>query len=233
MRHEMTATTPAQSTFVLVHGGGDGAWNWHLVEAELRDSGHDVVAVDLPTDRSAGLDECADAVVQAMGHRRNLVVVAHSFGGFIGPLVCDRVPVDALVLVAAMIPKPGEAPKDWWDNTGLVRARRELGLDKYDDYATYYHDVPPDLAVEAQSRERDFPSSRTYGETWPLSAWPDVATHYLLCRDDRMFPAAWMRQLVRDRLGIKADEIDGGHYVILSRPIEVARQLEMYVAPRT
>jgi len=36
------------ATYVLIHGAGDVAWYWHLVEVELREHGHDVVAVDLP-----------------------------------------------------------------------------------------------------------------------------------------------------------------------------------------
>jgi hypothetical protein len=35
------------ATFVLIHGAGDSGWYWHLVEAELRRRGHDVVAPDL------------------------------------------------------------------------------------------------------------------------------------------------------------------------------------------
>ena len=220
------------ATFVLIHGAGDGAWNWHLVEAALRVGGHDVVAVDLPTDESAGLGECADAVVAAIGERRNLVVVAHSFGGFVAPLVCERSPAEALVLLAAMVPAPGEAPRDWWDNTGLSAARSETGLDRHDQYATYYHDVPADLAAEAISRERGFPSTRSYVEPWQLAAWPNVPTHYLLCRDDHFLPAAWARRLARERLGIIAEEIDGGHCVMLSRPTELARQLASYTNGR-
>jgi pimeloyl-ACP methyl ester carboxylesterase len=68
-------------------------------------------------------------------------------------------------------------------------------------------------------------------EPWPLDAWPDVPTRYLLCRDDRMFPAAWARRHARERLGIEADEIDGGHYITLSRPLELAERLASYVAP--
>jgi hypothetical protein len=33
-----------------------------------------------------------------------------------------------------------------------------------------------------------------------------------------MFTAAWARRHARERLGIEADEMDGGHYVALSRP---------------
>ncbi len=33
------------STFVLIHGAGDGGWYCHLVEAELRTHGHEVGSV--------------------------------------------------------------------------------------------------------------------------------------------------------------------------------------------
>src|SRR6188472_4480872 len=103
------------ANFAFIHGAGDVGWYWHLVEAELRARGHDTVAPDLPCDDdSAGLAEYADAVVQAIGDRDDLIVVAQSFGGFTAPLVCDRVAVRMLVLVAPMIPAPGEAPADYW-----------------------------------------------------------------------------------------------------------------------
>ena len=46
-----------------------------------------------------------------------------------------------------------------------------------------------------------------------------------------MFPAPWARRHARERLGIEADEIDGGHYITLSRPLELAERLASYVAP--
>jgi pimeloyl-ACP methyl ester carboxylesterase len=107
------------ATYVLIHGAGDCGWYWHLVDAQLRERGHDVVAPDLPSDDdSAGLSAYADTVLDAIGDRTGLVVVGQSFGGFTAPLVCDRVAADLLVLVAGMIPSPGEAPEDWWANTG-------------------------------------------------------------------------------------------------------------------
>ena len=67
-------------------------------------------------------------------------------------------------------------------------------------------------------------------EPWPLDAWPDVPTRYLLCTQDRFFPAAWMRGVVRERLGITPDEIESGHCPALSRPAELADRLEAYRA---
>jgi hypothetical protein len=61
------------ATFVLIHGGGDVGWYWHLVERELRQRGHDALVPDLPCDDdSAGLAEYADVVVEAIGGRRGL-----------------------------------------------------------------------------------------------------------------------------------------------------------------
>lgn len=53
----------------------------------------------------------------------------------------------------------------------------------------------------------------------PTSSHP---TRYLLCRGDRMFPAMWARRHARQRLGIEPDEIDGGHYIALARPSQLA-----------
>jgi alpha-beta hydrolase superfamily lysophospholipase len=94
------------ATYVLIHGAGDVGWYWHLVQAELRGHGHDVVVMDLPVDD---------------------------------------------------------------DSAGL-------------------------------------------------SAYADV-------------PAAWVRRVVRDRLGITSDEIDSGHTPALSHPSELVRRLETYRAP--
>ncbi len=224
------------TTYVLIHGAADGAWYWHLLAAELRERGHGVVAMDLPSDDdSAGLSEYADTVVDAIGDRTDLVVVAQSFGGFTGPLVCDRVSVDLLILVAGMIPAPGEPPDDWWKNTGYERAKHEqdehdgTGGANDDAIATFLHDVPPDLAADAIRRARD-QSSTPMDTPWPLEAWPDVPTRFLLCRDDRFFPAELMRRVAHDRLGITPDEIDGGHCIALSRPKELADRLEAFVA---
>ncbi|MEV0382134.1 alpha/beta hydrolase [Nonomuraea sp. NPDC050643] len=214
------------ATFALIHGGGGSAWDWHLLEPELRRRGHDVVAVDLPVeDENAGLLDYADTVVEAVGDRRELVVVAHSWGGFVGPLVCARTPADLLVLVTAMIPVPGEPPSEWWANTGFEKV-------ELDTVELFLHDVPKEVAKELLTKERR-QTDKAANEPWPLGAWPDVPTRFLLCRDDRFFTADFMRRVVRDRLGITPDEIDGGHAPMLARPKELADRLEGYLTGRS
>ncbi len=128
------------ATFVLIHGAGDVGWYWHLVEAELRARGHDAIAPDLPCDDdSAGLPEYANTVVDAIGDRQHLVVVGQSLAGFTAPIVCTRVAVDLLVLLAPMIPAPGDSPVSYWTSTGYESEDR----DHYDDTIDiFYQDVP-------------------------------------------------------------------------------------------
>jgi pimeloyl-ACP methyl ester carboxylesterase len=224
------------ATFVLIHGAGDVGWYWHLVEAQLRARGHDVLAPDLPSeDETKGLDETADAVVLEIGDRRDLVVVGQSFGGFTAPLIAARLPVKLLVYLAAMVPAPGERPADWWSNTGYGEAAKEAaatdgGLTGHPDpFISFYNGVPRDLAEEALSYERG-QSEASQAEPWPLEAHPDVPTKFILCKDDRFFPADFFRRIVPERLGIVPDEIPGCHCVALSHPKELTDQLESYLS---
>lgn len=226
------------ATYVLIPGAGGDAWYWHLLEAELRGRGREVVAVDLPAhDDSAGLAEYANAVVDAISDRTGLVLVAQSLGGLTAPLVCGRVPVDLLVMLNAMVPSPGETPGEWWANTGHATARAEQAardgrdLDAGEDLRdTFFHDVSSGVVAEAWERGEPRQSGAPLAWPWPLTEWPDVPTRFLQGRDDRFFPVEFQRRVVRERLGITPDEMDGGHLVALSRPKELADRLEAYLA---
>jgi pimeloyl-ACP methyl ester carboxylesterase len=210
------------SAYVLIHGAGSDSWYWHLVAPRLRALGHDVVAVDLPCDDdAAGLQQYADSVVDAVGDRSELILVAQSLAGFTAPLVCTRLPVTLLVLVAAMVPAPGESPGEWWVNTGHVFP------DPFDPAVVFAHDLPSALAAESLQHLRE-QSGTPFEQPWPLDAWPDVPTRFLLCRDDRFFPAEFQRRVVQDRLGIVPDEMGGGHLPALARPDELVQRLEAY-----
>lgn len=171
--------------------------------------------------------------MNAVGDRTGLVVVSHSPGGFTAPLGCDGVQAKLLVLVAGMIPAPDETFEAWWGNTNYRQAKRQQAeregraADEDDDVmATFYHDVPPELAEADMARGEG--RDEVPSEPWPLAAWPDVRTRYLLCRDDRCFPVDFARRVARERLGVTPDEIDGSHSPYLARPEELAARLEAY-----
>ena len=114
------------STYALIPGGGGDPWEWHRLVLELAARGHEALPIRLPADDdSAGWTEYADAVVDKLGDRRDVILVAASMGGFTAPIVSTKRPVELLVLLNAMIPVPGETFNTWWSNTDSGSARRE------------------------------------------------------------------------------------------------------------
>src|SRR5450631_80379 len=218
------------STFVLIPGAGGAAWYWHRVVPLLQDAGHEAIAVDLPgNDEVAGLREYTREVVNAIGDRVDVVIVAQSLGGFIAPLVSANVPVRALVLVNAMIPSPGETPGAWWGNTGSLQvsavAAEQGGYGTEFDPAVYFlHDVPPEVAATGEPHQRP-EAEVVFGSVCDFDAWPSVPIRVVVGADDRFFPVEFQRTLARDRLGVEADVLPGGHLIALARPLELARYL--------
>jgi pimeloyl-ACP methyl ester carboxylesterase len=224
------------ATYALIPGGGGDPWEWHRLVAELTSRGHDAIPIRLPAeDDKAGWSEYAEAVVDAIDGRDNVILVAASMGGFTAPIVCTRRRIDLLVLVNAMLPVPGETFNEWGANTGSGSARREyhasLGLssvDAEDAAVVYYHDFPSEIRAEAQARTWQDQSMARLNEPWPLASWPDVPTRVLAGRHDRMFPLEFQRRVARERLAIDVNEIDGGHMLALSNPAALADRLEAY-----
>lgn len=84
--------------------------------------------------------------------------------------------------------------------------------------------TPPASSSMPASSSAPSPSGAT-SSSWPLAAWPDVPRRFVLCTHDRMFPAPWLRRVVRQRLGLVPDELDSGHTPALSHPDELVRLL--------
>ena len=222
---------------VLVHGSYHGAWCWARLTPELEARGHRVISMDLPiSDPGAGASAYADAVVAAIGNASEPVVVGHSMAGLVIPLVAERHRVRRMIFLAAFLPVPG---------TSMAEQRRSEPVDATvapttaewtalgDDVwmvgpgtATelFYPDASPDLAAWAVARLRA-QSYRFMSEPSPLRAWPNVESRSIVCRDDRAINPDWVRVAARERLGVEAAEIDGGHSPFLTRPAELAELL--------
>jgi pimeloyl-ACP methyl ester carboxylesterase len=217
------------SSYLMIPGAGGAAWYWHRVVPLLEAAGHEAIAVDLPgPDPEAGLPEYTDAVLAAAGDRTGVVLVAGSLGGFTAPLVAARMPVRALVLVNAMIPVPGETPGQWWDATGALQARAEAaergGYGADFDLATYFlHDVPAKVLASGSGQQDE--TDAVFASRCDFTAWPDGPIRVVAGRDDRFFPAEFQRRVARDRLGIEADALPGGHLIALAEPGPLVRYL--------
>jgi len=214
----------------MVPGAGGAAWYWHRVAPLLRARGHEAIAVDLPGDDAArGLPEYADAVLGAIGDRRDVVVVGQSMGAFTAVAACARAVVSSLVLLNPMIPRPGETPGTWWDNTGAGPARVEAalagGYSAEFDLVTYFlHDIPEEVIASGEPHNRP-EADIAFTQPCAIERWPDVPTRVVAGRDDRFFPLEFQRRVARDRLGLDVEEVPGGHLAALSYPVELTDQL--------
>lgn len=223
-------------SFVLIPGAGGVAWYWHRVAPLLEEAGHEAIAVDLPgDDEESGFSAYADLVVRAVGAREP-ILVAQSLGGFTAPLVCERVRVEQLVFVNAMIPVPGETFGTWGKNTGSEAARKTAAKrggysTEFDDETYFFHDVPADVIAAGEGHERP-EAGVVFEEPCRFERWPDVPMHVIAGRDDRLFPIDFQRRVARERLHIDVDEIAGGHLVALSNPRELVDRLRSYVASK-
>jgi pimeloyl-ACP methyl ester carboxylesterase len=222
----------------LVHGSYHGAWCWDLLAPELERLGHHVITVDLPiSDPSLGAADYAKVVSDALGPRTKPMLVGHSMAGLVIPLVAARRPVRRLVFLAAFLPSTGRSANDQRAAEpidGRVPPIAEEWTDLGDDVwmigpntATelFYHDTPAAVARWATQRLRP-QSYRVLDEITPLAAWPDVERSSIVCREDRAINPEWVRTAARERLGVDAIELVGGHSPFLSRPSELARILD-------
>jgi pimeloyl-ACP methyl ester carboxylesterase len=221
------------STYILVPGAGGEAWYWSRVVPLLREAGHEAIAVELPTDdEDAGLIAYRGAILDAVDGRSNPILVAQSMGAFSAPLAAEPADAAALLLIAPMIPKPGESASEWWSATGSGAAYREAeaaaGRDPegpFDPMTGFFHDVAPEIVQEAEERGEPAQADKPFEEPWPLDAWPDIPTRVLVGRDDRLFPYAFARRVARERLAIEPDAIDTGHLPALAKPRELVEWL--------
>jgi pimeloyl-ACP methyl ester carboxylesterase len=223
-------------TFVLLPGAGGMAWYWHRVASVLRAARHEVIAVDLPADdERLGPSQYADIVIRAIGERSDIVLVAHSLGGFTAPLVCERVSVRVLTFVNAMIPLPGETAGEWWGNTGAEEARRaasmSAGYSAEFDLRTYFlHDVPAEV-LRGGPAEPHRQAGRVFTQPCDFQRWPRVPIHVVASAGDRFFPLEFQKRVARERLGLNAEVVEGGHLVAVSNPHQLSALLLHIAGP--
>ena len=232
------ASSPASAvshmtSVVLIPGAGGLGWYWHLVERDLRERGYDALAVDLAAYGRTGLPAYADAVVDAIGDRTDVALVAQSMGAFTAPLVWQRVPTRLLVFVNAMIPRPGETPGEWWDNVGSEQSRTAAAVrDGYGvefDLNTYFmHDVPERLVDEMRTRAAS-QLDESFDDVCTFTAWPPIPIYVVAGREDRFFPVELQQRVARDRLGVEPTVVPGGHLAALSYPEQLTDVIAGYL----
>jgi len=219
---------------VLVHGSYHGGWCFEPLVPALERLGHRAITVDLPiSDRAADLDAYADAVAAVIPPGSDPVIVGHSMGGLVVPLVPSRRPVARLIFLAAFLPVIGWSANDL-RTAEPIDPRTPPSTSEWTDLGDglwavgaatateiFFGDASPDLAAWAIERLRP-QSYKVFAEVTPLTEWPDVPCRSIVCRDDRAIDPDWVRRAAVERLSTTAVEIDGAHSPFMTRPAELA-----------
>ena len=227
------------ATFGLIHGAWHGAWCWTRVVAELERLGHAALTVDMPVDRrEATTVDYADAAVAAFGGAGHLIVVAHSMAGLVAPLIADRLPLSGIAYLCAVLRRPGRSlaedhkaglntdisPPDF----GKELKRDAEGLSYWPGAADaarhLYQDATDADAHWAFSRLRH--QKGYWSDRAPLADWPAAPAASIVCAEDRAINPAWSRRVARDWLNVEPLAFPGAHSPHLTRPRELAMQLD-------
>lgn len=228
------------ATVVLVHGGGSGAWTWHLVVDALRQRSVDAVAVDLPsanaTDNSAGPHDDAAYVRQVLDDLHGpAILVGNSYGGFvISEAAVDHTSVRRLVYLAAIMPDAGKPLMEIIAEA--VVPEEDIGLTFLDDgrivfepeadLRTSYQLAPPDEVEYVRAHLGRPMSMGTVAEPKvDRPAWQTIPSTYIVCTEDQALRVeaqrAWAKERATDFVELPVD-----HCPQHSHPDDVADVLE-------
>ncbi|HEX8423160.1 MAG TPA: alpha/beta hydrolase [Pyrinomonadaceae bacterium] len=224
------------SVFCLVNGSTQNPLCWKLLLPELEKRGHRTITPSLPVDEpSASGTKYAEVIARALEAAGDeVVLVGHSAAGMFIPLVPRLRPIQRLVYLAALIPKPGASIRDQLaaepdmlnpDWVATCRAGNDPSANDEVAIEYLFHDCPPEaLKVGLETRMRMY-AEGAMTEIFPLEALPEVPSAYIVCADDRTISPDWSRRTARLRLGVEAVELPGGHCPYLSRPKQLAEVL--------
>ena len=219
------------STFCLVHGSAQNARCWDLLVPELVKRGHQTLCAALPVNEpGAGAERYAGIILKSIPEGAgDVIVVGHSASGYLLPLVATQRPLRRIVFLAAMLPRIGMSFLDQVRADPTIFQPGWIGKDPMTDNAAakyfLFHDCSPEVADWAMTIRIRLPLEKVASEVYPLRRWPDVASTYIVCSNDRTISPEWSRRAARERLGVEPIEIAAGHCPYLSRPAELANLL--------
>ena len=213
------------TNIVLVHGGWADGSGWSKQIPILRDAGHNVIAVQLPTH---SLADDVETVKRAISHIGGPVtLVGHSYGGEVITNAAYNNPnVTGLVYVAAFAPDEGQSlssfvdpakfPKDLFipDSGGFIYLNPELFRE------SFAHDVDPTEADVMAIVQKPFNQS-IFAEKSGPPAWKELPTWYQISDADHMIPPDVQRQFA-ERMNATTLSLNASHASYVSHPNEIA-----------
>jgi len=228
----------SMATYVLVHGSWQGGWIWKSVATTLHAAGHMVYhpSLDGCGERAPSLR--ADITLDSAGGEiagllfyedlNDVILVGTSSGGMVvaraAELARDR--IQRLVFIDALAPLPGETVAEINGRAPTRLTELTTGLPPEEVARQAFAEVePPSLRAWAAARYTPHPLALTEDAVDLRDFWSQAwQVDVLRCARSRVPMEAHQRRTA-ERLGGTYQEIDAGHYPMLTHPDEVSQYL--------
>ncbi len=234
--------------FLLGHGAWHGGWCWDDVRTRLEANGHTVAAPDLPghgsdTTPTGGvtLDAYVTRICHVLEDGEPAIVVGHSMGGMVISGVAERCPdaIQRLIYLCAFVPADGHSMANGGrlnTATTLHPANMESVLDGAGIMlkerlirSAFYHDVPDDVAAQAQAKLVPQPAA-VMGEKLSLSNanFGRVPKAYIECLEDQAVHLVAQRTMYRAAGSTDVATMDTGHSPFMSAADDLVAVLQRW-----
>jgi pimeloyl-ACP methyl ester carboxylesterase len=225
------AANATNTTIVLVHGAWADGTGWQDIIPLLQKEGYKVVAVQNPlTSLPNDVETTKRAIDRETGKGRNVVAVAHSYGGAVMSGAAAGNPgVKALVYIAALAPDAGERGDAFFERypTEIFSAFEPpdaagfiyLSADKY--RPIFAGDLRERQTRVMQVSQKPI-NGVIFGQSNPAAAWRTIPSWFIVAQEDRVINPD-LERFYAKRMNARTTEIKASHVVFISRPNEVAR----------
>ncbi|XP_059623764.1 methylesterase 10-like [Cornus florida] len=246
----------SEKHFVLVHGMCHGAWSWYKVVTLLKLAGHRVTALDLGAsgvnskrnDEIASISDYLQPLMDFMAslpHDEKVVLVGHSFGGFVISLAMESFPSNILlaVYVTAFMPNytspPATLVQEFFSRTPMESlsglqfsfdhgqenpATSAIFGPDYMSSFLYQHCQSEDLELAKMLVRPSGLFKEDLGKESLLTEekFGSVNRVFVVCGEDQLLKEEFQRWMIQNSPAKEVKLIaEAGHMVMLSKPKEL------------
>jgi len=222
-------TTQVKPTIVFVHGiWADGSC-WDDEITALQAKGYSVISVQNPlTSLADDVAATKRAIEQAKG---DVILVGHSWGGFVITQAGNDPKVKALVYIAAFAPEEGETVPT------LSSHAADNGVQQYfivtDGFISLSQNgIKTAFAADLSPKKQDLlfatqiaANHTVFGEISGTPAWKQKPSWYIVNKNDKAINPDLERFMAK-RINATTIEIESSHVSMLTHPKEVLAVIE-------
>jgi pimeloyl-ACP methyl ester carboxylesterase len=219
----------AKPTIIFVHGIWADGSSWTSQILALQAKGYPVISVQNPiTSLADDVAATKRAIDQAKG---DVILVGHSWGGFVITQAGNNPKVTGLVYVAALVPDEGETLPT------LSAKGPAVTLSNYFEPVDGFiylskEGVKTVFAQDLSAKQQDLihatqtpASQQVFGDKSGTPAWKTKPSWYILAKSDKAINPELERFMAK-RANAKTTEIEASHVVMVSHPKEVLEIIE-------